>query len=72
MVMDAQLTNTLHPIVAENPQRCRLWRQSEDLQRIAHMILRTGPQLIDESNRGRHVWFVADMAELEAKLSAAA
>ena len=25
-----------------------------------------------ESNRGRHVWFVADMAELEAKLSAAA
>lgn len=27
---------------------------------------------VRESNRGRHVWFVADMAELEAKLSAAA
>ena len=25
-----------------------------------------------ESNRGRHVWFVADMAELAAKLAAAA
>jgi len=24
---------------------------------------------VRESNRGRHVWFVADMAELEAKLS---
>ena len=26
---------------------------------------------VRESNRGRHVWFVADMAELEAKLAAA-
>lgn len=25
---------------------------------------------IRESNRGRHVWFVADLAELEAKLAA--
>jgi hypothetical protein len=25
---------------------------------------------IRESNRGRHVWFVADMAELEARLAA--
>jgi hypothetical protein len=25
---------------------------------------------VRESNRGRHVWFVADLAELEAKLSA--
>lgn len=25
---------------------------------------------VRESNRGRHVWFVADMAELEASLSA--
>jgi hypothetical protein len=24
---------------------------------------------VRESNRGRHVWFVADMAELEAKLA---
>ena len=27
---------------------------------------------VRESNRGRHVWFVADMAELEAKLTAQA
>ena len=27
---------------------------------------------IRESNRGRHVWFVADLAELEAKLAARA
>ena len=27
---------------------------------------------VRESNRGRHVWFVADMAALEAKLSAPA
>ena len=27
---------------------------------------------VRESNRGRHVWFVADMAELEAKLAAQA
>lgn len=27
---------------------------------------------IRESNRGRHVWFVADLAELEAKLAAQA
>jgi hypothetical protein len=27
---------------------------------------------VGESNRGRHVWFVADLAELEAKLAARA
>lgn len=27
---------------------------------------------VRESNRGRHVWFVADMAELEARLAAQA
>lgn len=40
---------------------------------IADALADSGPlrDFVRESNRGRHVWFVADLAELEAKLAAA-
>jgi hypothetical protein len=39
----------------------------------AHVAASTALRdLVRESNRGRHVWFVADLAELDERISAAA